>query len=207
MPLDISDTLTAKSDQLNADDLVGGPITVRVMAVSRGNADQPVTVKIDGGHKPWMPCKTTRRILAAAWGTDAEAWVGRTVRLFRDPSVKWAGDAIGGIRISGLSHISSGMTIKLAETKGGKKIEHRVEKLEAVADRAPTPPNIPAFLAKCAETVGGTAADAENMGHFLTAQEIDYATMSRAQLQEIVKRLAEGGDLRAKFEAGPEVQS
>jgi len=135
MTLDITDTLAAKSEQLNADDLAGGPVTVRIEGVEKtGVPEQPVVVRVTGGYKPWRPCKTMRRLLAAAWGADAGAWVGRWVTLYREPTVKWAGEPIGGIRVSGLSHIERGMTIKLQETKGGKKLEWRVSPLVPPAD-------------------------------------------------------------------------
>ena len=59
---DITPLLAAKSDQLNADDLIAGPITVRVVSARiTGGMEQPVTVELDGGHRPWKPCKTTMR--------------------------------------------------------------------------------------------------------------------------------------------------
>lgn len=100
--MDVSHTIEAKSDQLNADDLVAGPIVVKIMGVSKGPADQPVVVKIAGetrSFKPWKPCKTMRRVLVGLWGADASKWVGEFVRLYRDPKVKWAGVEVGGIRM------------------------------------------------------------------------------------------------------------
>ena len=125
MTLDITDTLLAKSNQMNADDLVSGPTTVQVTNVSRAEGEQPIAVAVSG-HKPWMPCKTMRRLLAAAWGPDAGAWVGRWAVLYREPTVKWAGEEIGGIRVTALSDIKGPMTIKLAEKKGGKKLEYKI---------------------------------------------------------------------------------
>ena len=53
---DITPFIQAKSDQLNADDLIGGPITARITNVRvTGGDQQPVTVELDGGHKPWKP--------------------------------------------------------------------------------------------------------------------------------------------------------
>jgi len=118
---DISDTIVAKSDQLNADDILAGPITVTVTAVKRTNDDQPVAVHISGGYQPWKPCKTMRRALVAAWGKDPTKWAGRSVTLKRDASVKWAGEEVGGIRIHALSHIEKRMELSLAETRGKKK--------------------------------------------------------------------------------------
>lgn len=118
--MDITDTLKAKSDQLNADDLVGGPVTVKITKASRGNAEQPVVVSITG-HQPWKPSKNMRRILAAAWGKDTEGWLGKSVTLYRDPTVKWAGEEVGGVRISHLSDLKSDLKISLQETRGKKK--------------------------------------------------------------------------------------
>lgn len=129
---DISPLIVAKSDQLNADDLVGGPITVRILGATITPGDQPVTVEIDGGHKPWKPCKTTMRVLAALWGPHPSKWVGRTVRLFRDPAVKWGGVEVGGIRISGMSHIDKPQSIMLASKKGAKA----AQRVDVIKDAA-----------------------------------------------------------------------
>jgi hypothetical protein len=135
--MDIGHTLVAKSDQLNADDLVGGDIIVRITGVNAGDGEQPVVIAITGGHKPWKPCKTMRRVLALGWGTDASAWVGRGLKLYRDPDVKWAGSAIGGIRIRAMTDIAKAINVKLAETKGGKKLEHQVAVLTLTDSAGP----------------------------------------------------------------------
>ena len=36
------------------------------------------------------------RILAGAWGTESSAWIGKRVKLFFEPSVKYAGEDVGG---------------------------------------------------------------------------------------------------------------
>ena len=41
--------------------------------------------------------------------------------LYADPDVKWAGTAVGGIRISHLSGIESQVMLMLSETKGKRK--------------------------------------------------------------------------------------
>lgn len=119
-PIDVSGTIIAKSDQLNADDLISGPITVEITGVRMMTKDQPIAVSISGGHQPWKPCKTMRRVLVHAWGADASKWVGRSLTLYRDASVKWAGDDVGGIRISAMSHIPKRIALSLAVTKGVK---------------------------------------------------------------------------------------
>jgi hypothetical protein len=131
--MDVSDTIVARSDQLNADDLMAGPITVQITKVARDTSgEQPVVVTISGGHHAWKPCKTMRRLLVAAWGAESDAWVGKWAVLMRDPRVKWAGDEVGGIRVKALSDIPSKMKVSLALSKG-KKSDHLVDVL--------TPPN------------------------------------------------------------------
>ena len=136
--MDVSDTIIAKSDQLNADDLIGGPITVKITDVNKPGGDQPITIKYEGDKgRPFKPCKTVRRILVKAWGKDATKWKGRLMTLLRDPEVKWAGKAIGGIRVSHLSHIDGPLELYLQVTRG-KKEEHTIDKIDKIDQSAPT---------------------------------------------------------------------
>lgn len=116
---DISDTIIAKSDQLNAADLLDNPITVEItgVRVKRGE-DQPVIVEISGGHKPWKPCKTTRRVLIEMWGKQADKYVGNWLTLYREPTVEWGGKRVGGIRISHASGIRGTVELSLLARKG-----------------------------------------------------------------------------------------
>lgn len=112
-----------KSDQLNADDLLAGPITITVTGVSiRGGQEQPVSIHFNGDNgKPYKPCKSMSRVLVWAWGADASKYAGRSMTLYCDPTVKWAGMAVGGIRISHLSDIAEPLTMALTATKGSRK--------------------------------------------------------------------------------------
>jgi hypothetical protein len=132
----LTDTIKPKSDQLNADDLLTGSITVTITGIRRGSADQPIVIDIDQGLMPYKPCKTMRRLLIMVWGENGREWVGRSMTLYNDPSVKWAGVAIGGIRISHVSHISQRQSFMLTATRG-KKIEHTVQPL-VLADNSQT---------------------------------------------------------------------
>lgn len=116
---DMTCAIIPRSDQINSDDLISGPRTLRIrdVAISPG-ADQPVSIKIDGDDKVWRPCKSMSRVLVAAWGPDAKAYVGRSVTLYRDPAVTWGGMAVGGIRISHMTHIDKTLTLALTQTKG-----------------------------------------------------------------------------------------
>ncbi|WP_300974861.1 hypothetical protein [Sphingomonas sp. LHG3406-1] len=60
--------------------------------------------------------------------------------LYTDPTVKWGGMEVGGIRISHLSHIERGEQLALTATKGSRK-PHRVMPLVMEQHQAaPTPP-------------------------------------------------------------------
>lgn len=147
--MDISSTLTAKSNQLNTDDLISGPITIQISGVSAGSPDQPVAIGYEGDEgKPWYPCKSMRRVLVAAWGTDASQYVGRRVTLFRDPEVMYGGIKVGGIRLSHLSDIDRPLSIALTVTRQ-KRAPYRVQPLASVAPVAPAPDPATAALAVC----------------------------------------------------------
>lgn len=113
---DLSDTIAPRSDQLNADDLLTGPITVTVRGVTRGTPDQPVSIAIDG-RQPYKPCKTMRRVLVACWGVKGSDWIGQSMTLYCDPSVKFGGVALGGIRISHVSGIDNPRSMMLTTTR------------------------------------------------------------------------------------------
>lgn len=120
---DMTAAITPKSDQLNSDDLISGPITVTVTDVKiRGGQEQPVSIHYEGDNgKPYKPCKSMSRLLVYAWGPDAKEYIGRSMTLYREPAVKWAGMEVGGLRISHLSHIPETMTRALTVTKGNKR--------------------------------------------------------------------------------------
>jgi len=120
---DISHTIVAKSDQLNSDDLIGGSITIEITKASVANDDQPVVLSYKGDNgKPYKPCKSMRRIIAHAWGTDSKAYSGRSMTLYRDADVQFGGMAVGGIRISHMSDIQSALVIPLSVKRGSKRM-------------------------------------------------------------------------------------
>lgn len=129
--VDMSQTIIANSDQLNADDLIGGDMVITISDVKQNNSkDQPIKIFHDKGQ-PWMPCKSMRRVLVDCWGVDGQAYIGRQVHLHRDQSVKWAGQEVGGIRIKALSHIKGKRRLALTATRGVKR-EYIVDELKAV---------------------------------------------------------------------------
>ena len=117
--LDLSPTIISKSDQLNADDLISGPIIIKITRVASTSAEQPIAICYEGGEKkPFLPCKTVRRILVAAWGKNGESYVGKSMQIHRDPTVMYAGVQVGGIRVSKLSDISEELQVAVRITRG-----------------------------------------------------------------------------------------
>lgn len=120
--MDLSSTIVADSTQVNAEDLLGGPRTVTITGVKQGSADQPVNIELaEIPDRVYRPGKSMRRVLVAAWGPDSSAYVGRRMTLYCDPTVKWAGQEVGGVRIKAMSHIPSELKVALTVTRGTKK--------------------------------------------------------------------------------------
>lgn len=126
----LRDTITPKSDQLNADDLIGTTKTITVTGVKAGTPDQPVTVNYEGDNgRPYKPCKSMRRVLIHAWGEDGRQWVGQSMTLYCDPEVKFGGVKVGGIRISHLAGISKPLNLSLTVTRA-KRAPYTVQPLK-----------------------------------------------------------------------------
>ena len=120
---DMASAIIPKSDQLNADDLLAGPITIKITGVTvKGGQEQPVSIHYEGDDgKPYKSCKSMNRVLVTAWGPDSSKYVGRSLTLYCDPKVKWGGMEVGGIRISHMSDIDSALTLALTVTRANKK--------------------------------------------------------------------------------------
>lgn len=117
---DLSSTIVAKSDQLNADDLME-PMTITITRVDKNSSDQPVVIHA-AGIQPFKPCLTMRRMLISCWGKFKDEWVGHSITVYCDPAAMWGGKAVGGIRVSHASHIDEPVTKMLAVTRGRKAV-------------------------------------------------------------------------------------
>lgn len=118
--VDLSKFCAPKSDQMNADDLISGPRTIKITGVkaNEGSAEQPISISYEGDNsKPYKPCKSMRRVMVHAWGPDAKAYAGRRMTLFCDPNVMFGGFKTGGIRISHMSDIDGPKTMALTATR------------------------------------------------------------------------------------------
>lgn len=124
-------TAEPRSDQWNADDFVGSPKTFTIAAVHVGKAEQKYDIELtEGEGRVWRPPLTMLRLLISAWGDEASEWVGRKVKLYRDESVRFGSDAVGGIRIAEMSDLPGGKRFEVMLTSSrGRRTKVRVEPL------------------------------------------------------------------------------
>lgn len=127
---DLRPTIVPKSDQLNSEQLLGGPMTITVTEVRTAqSSEQPVVVHYANENgRPYKPCLTMRKLLVHAWGPNGHHWAGRSMTLYNDPSVKWGGEEVGGIRISHLTDIERDVRVSLTSTRG-KKAKYEIKRL------------------------------------------------------------------------------
>jgi hypothetical protein len=119
---DMTSAIQPKSDQLNFDDFIGKSMTIKITKVSKISGEQPIIINYEGDNgKPWKPCKSMCRVLVYNWGGDGNAYVGKSLTLYGDPTVKWGGLEVGGIRISHMSDIPHERVMALTTSKSNRK--------------------------------------------------------------------------------------
>ena len=180
--------LVGKSDQLDNVDLISGPRDFTITGVSERPGDQPLEIALAEFDRPWRPGLTMRRLLAHLWGPDASVYVGRRVRLYRDPDITFGNDKPGGTRLSHASHIDKRITVTLPKSKGKVGV-HTVEPLTETA-----PKRTAAKPAADAPTRDQLAA----IGEAFTAAGITDNDAKAKFLTDTVGRVMQGwGDLTA----------
>lgn len=133
--IDLSDTIKAKSDQLNASEIAGEK-TIKITKATKTSGDQPVSIFYEGDEgKPYKPCLSMRRVIAFLWGEKVDM-TGRSITLVCDPTVVWAGEEVGGIRIKAMSHIKKKTKVVTRASKHKTKT-YEIEPLEVETQPKP----------------------------------------------------------------------
>lgn len=134
MSEDMAKAIEPKSDQQNYDDYVAGPKVVTISeAKVFDRADQPVELHlVEFPGRPYKPSKSMRRVLVAGWGAESSKYAGRSLKLYGDPTVRFGGKEVGGIKISHMSHIPRPIRVNLTITRGNRE-PYEVEPLHAPA--------------------------------------------------------------------------
>lgn len=174
-----------KSDQWNFDDFQSGPITFQIRGVKvKGGQEQPVEIALEGTEKFYRPCKSMSRCLVAAWGSDSSKYIGRSLTLYGDPSIKWGGLCVGGIRISHMSDIDKALTLALTVTRANRK-PYTVKPIVAGEKKAAPPP--------------GSPPSAESAGSSPSGPVVGAALVSVDQAIELADLFRDKGWNKAKF--------
>jgi hypothetical protein len=203
---DVTAAMAPKSDQINADDLIAGPITVKIVGinlqkVTGEKGQQPLSIQLEG-RKPYRPCKSMMRVLSSEWGSNAAKWIGRSLTLKRDPSVKFGGDTVGGIRISHMSHIQKRSTIALTVTRG-QRAPYTVEPLTVAADAPARDPG-PTAYATFTATLAAKGIDPEALSAWwadTNPADGHPRTWVRGLAEFAADVIADGSPILARFRA------
>lgn len=133
-------TAEPRSDQWNADDFISSHHDFIIDHVDHGTAEQKYDIHFVGEKRVWRPPLTVLRLLMKAWGDDGKEWAGHAVRLYRDDTVSFGRDRVGGIRVSHASHLPDGkaLTVQLTESRG-KRARHTLEPMPVPGPAAPEP--------------------------------------------------------------------
>lgn len=206
--LDMTESIAPKSDQMNSDDLLSGPRTFTIAEVREASSDeQPVDVVLAEFPKgrPFKPSKSMRRVMVQAWGVDASAYVGKRLTLFRDPTVKWGGQDVGGIRISAMSHIDKPMVLALTVTRG-KKAAYKVAVL---AEDAPTSPSVSTeLLAELVATFHRKGVPEDKwlagVNHYTRGSATALEVITEDQAHHMLSELAKRPDVTPEPEPQPD---
>lgn len=85
------------------DDPVGGEeLTIKKVTEELVGADQQSKWAVHWREKGMLPMllnKTNLRLLAAMFGDDTDDWIGKTVEVYHDPTISYAGQLVGGLRV------------------------------------------------------------------------------------------------------------
>ena len=120
--MNLTESIAPKSDQLNADDLMSGPITVTIREVAKGTPEQPIDVHlVEYPGRAYRPSKSMRRVLVSAWGVEGATYPGHQLTLMRNPEITFGREKVGGIEIAAMSHIDKALTVALTSTRGHRK--------------------------------------------------------------------------------------
>lgn len=140
----------AKSDQIDADNLIGGiTMDVTIKAVQRGpSSEQPLQLVLVETEKFYRPSKTMRRALIGCFGDEPGNWIGKRIRLIRNPDTTFGGVKVGGIEVSHAS-IAAPVMLMLS-AKRGKKSAVKIDVLPPAKkiDQPHTPEQKAANVAK-----------------------------------------------------------
>ena len=184
----ISESLKAKSDQLNALDLIGGAIIISIVSVIyKHGEEQPVEIFYKESKLPWKPAKSVRRTISSYWSDETDNWINKNIEIYFEPTVIWAGKADGGVRISGMSDIPATEEVRVKEGRG-RTILYKIKKIPNTC--APTEDQ---------KLAAATKAQAKLLLAINDITDIAGVTDFQETHKTIIAQLAKYGDLQQEL--------
>ena len=121
--MNVLKTISPKSDQLNADDLITGSKIIKITAVKVLEVPmQPMHISFENdNNKPYKPSLGMRRVIVQLWGEEDTEFIGKSLMLFRDEAIKFGSEQVGGIRISHASGITEPIRVLETVSKGKRR--------------------------------------------------------------------------------------
>lgn len=89
-----------------------------------GGKELKAVLNFVGNLKPMILNRGNATTLEEAYGDDSDAWHGKTVEIYVDPSVMFGGKRVGGVRlrIPSTGHNSGGAVIELWDVSDGQQV-------------------------------------------------------------------------------------
>lgn len=94
------------SKYLRGADLMGRDVVVTIASVTvdevvraGGGKEKKPHLRFEGKEKSLILNRTNAKVVAALYGKFTDAWVGKRITLFDDPSVRFGPEVTGGIRV------------------------------------------------------------------------------------------------------------
>jgi len=192
--MDITPSIAAKSDQWNADDLIGTSQTVTIDHWTKGTDEQPNNLHlVETPERAYRPSKSMARVIVQAWGKESDNYAGKRLTLYRDPDIKFAGQKVGGICISHMSGITKPLVIALT-AKRGSKVPFTVEPLPEAATRRVSRGQVPASTTEPTPDEIAACTDKAELGNMWKASGPELRAQVEARVATLDATAPSAGD-------------
>ena len=99
--MDMNIVMRKDSLYLTKDDvpMTGVDMVIANVTIEEVGDEQKPVINFMGGSKGMVANKVNVGVLCSLYGAESDAWSGKIITLFNDPSVQFQGKLVGGIRL------------------------------------------------------------------------------------------------------------